>query len=108
MTSISLGLACIGLVLLSVSLKRHYLQVWPGNDRYRHWRLPNRIVGYALVALSLWPCVRLSGFGIGVVLWLAILALAAFLQAMLLTYWPKCSLLFSGAGMALVVVGLLV
>jgi hypothetical protein len=107
MISISFGLACIGFVLLSVSLNRHYQQVWPANTNFPRWRLLNRIGGYCLVALSLLPCLQLHGFGVAVVLWLSVLAAAAFLQAMLLTYWPTRSLLFGCAGMALVVGGLL-
>ncbi|MES2625224.1 MAG: DUF3325 domain-containing protein [Pseudomonadota bacterium] len=105
MTSISFGLACIGFVLLSLSMKRHYQQVWPQNAGFPRWSLPNRVAGYLLVGLSLIPCVKLDGFGIGLVLWMSILAAAAFLQAMLLTYFPQRSLLFSGVGLLLIVVG---
>jgi hypothetical protein len=107
MTSISFGLACIGIALLSLSMNRHYQQVWPGNTRFARWRLPNRIAGYILVALSALPCVISNGAGVGAVLWLSILAAAAFLQAMLLTYWPGRSLLYLGSGMTLVIAGLL-
>jgi uncharacterized membrane protein YfbV (UPF0208 family) len=107
MTCISFGLACIGFVLLSLSLKRHYQQVWPDAAGFQRWRLPNRIAGYCLVAMSLLPCVSIHGLWIGMILWISIAAAAALLQAMLLTYWPRRSLLFSGFGMALVVAGLL-
>jgi hypothetical protein len=107
MICVSFGLACIGFVLLSLAMNRHYQQVWPANANFLRWRLPNRIAGYCLVSLSLLPCLKLHGSGIAIVLWLSVLAAAAFLQAMLLTYWPKRSPLFGGAGLALIVVGML-
>ncbi len=107
MTSISFGLACLGFVLLSLSLKRHYLKVWPDSDNFPRWMLINRIAGYGCVALSALPCFKQYGFWIGLVLWISLWAAAAFVQAMLLTYWPKRSLLFGGASVVLVVVGLL-
>lgn len=107
MTNIAFGLACIGMVLLSLSLKRHYCQVWPDSPNFATWQLRNRGAGYGCIGLSLLPCVLLKGLWIGLVLWISMLALAAFLQTLLLTYWPARSLLFGAAGMALVFVGLL-
>ncbi len=107
MTSISFGLACLGFVLLSVSLKRHYLKAWPHSADFQRWALINRSAGYACVALSALPCFKQYGLWIGLVLWVSLWAAAAFLQAMLLTYWPRSSLLFGGASVALVLVGLL-
>jgi hypothetical protein len=107
MTSISFGLACLGFILLSLSLKRHYLKVWPQSENFQRWYLTNRLTGYGLVALSALPCFKLYGFWIGLVLWISLWAAAAFMQAILLTYWPKRSLLLGGASIALVVLGLL-
>lgn len=88
MASIAFGLLIVGCLLLSVSLRRHYRQVFADESSYerRKWLL--RVTGYACVLLALWPCVREFGAPIGVCLWLSILALAAFLQIMLLTYSP--------------------
>lgn len=97
----------MGFVFLSLSLKRHYLQVCSANNDFLRWRLLNRIAGYALVTLSLLPCMVSNSPGVGLVLWLSILAAAAFLQAMLLTYWPKRCLMFSAASMVLIIVGIL-
>jgi hypothetical protein len=107
MSSIGFGLACLGLMLLSLSMKRHYRQVWPDSANFDTWRLRNRVAGYALSALSLLPCIAQEGLWIGLVLWISILAGAAFLQALLLTYRPALSWLFGGASMALVFAGLL-
>ena len=107
MISISFGLACIGFILLSLSQKRHYLRVFPDSGNFQRACPVNRTAGYALVVLSAVPCVLLRGWWIGTVLWVSIWALAAFLQAMLLTYRPSMSLVFGGGGLALVILGLL-
>lgn len=88
MASIAFGLTCLGCLLLSLSLRRHYRQVFADESRYGQRLWPLRIAGYALVALALWPCIQLLGAPIGICLWLSILALAAFLVIMLLTYRP--------------------
>ena len=107
MISISLGLACIGFILLSLSLKRHYLQVWPHGGNFGQWRLFNRIAGYGCIGLAALPAVSSHGLWIGLVLWISIWAAAAFIQTMLLTWWPRYSLLFGGGSVALVMLGLL-
>jgi hypothetical protein len=103
----ALGLACLGCILLSLSLRRHYKQVWPESTDYAQWVTCNRIVGFVLVCVALVPCVVAYGLWIGLALWLSALALAALLQTFVLTYWPSRSLLFSGASLMLVFVGLL-
>jgi hypothetical protein len=106
MISIGFGLACLGIVLLSLSMKRHYRQAWPDSGNFARWARVNRVTGYGAVALALVPCVVDSGPWIGLVLWISMLAGAAFLQTMLLTWWPRRSLLVGGASVALVVLGL--
>jgi Protein of unknown function (DUF3325) len=105
--SIGLGLACLGCLLLSLSLRRHYRQVFTGLDAYPRRLWPLRIAGYACALLALWPCVRLSGPWVGLVLWTSMVALAAFLQIMLLTYRPRVYAVFGGLSVALVALGLL-
>lgn len=107
MLSIGFGLACLGIVLISLSLKRHYLQVWPQNENFRRWRLLYRIAGYLCIGLSLLPCILADDVWIGLVMWTSMLAAAAFLQAMLLTYWPRRSLWFAAMAVVLITVGLL-
>jgi hypothetical protein len=101
------GLVCVGCLLLSLSLRRHYRQVFADPSGYegRVWAL--RAGGYACLALALWPCIRASGLAMGLILWLSMVALAAFVQILLLTYRPQRSALFGGFGVALIVVGLL-
>jgi hypothetical protein len=105
--SIGLGLACLGCLLLSLSLRRHYRQVFADLDAYPRRLWPLRIAGYACALLALWPCVLLCGPWVGLVLWVSMVALAAFVQIMLLTYRPQVSALFGGFSVALIALGLL-
>src|SRR5262245_42383489 len=102
-----MGLMCLGCLLLSLSLRRHYRQVFSDESRYESRLWPLRIAGYALALLSLWPCVREFGAPIGTCLWLSVLALAAFVQIMLLTYRPRVVAVFGACGVALVALGAL-
>lgn len=107
MASIATGLTVLGCILLSLSLRRHYRQVFADESAYarRLWFL--RLGGYLLVALALWPCVAAFGAPIGLCLWLSIVALAAFAQIMLLTYRPRGVAVLGVAGALLVFAGLL-
>lgn len=107
MISLGFGLACIGFILLSLSLKRHFRQVWPHSQTFKQWLLLNRVAGYSCTLVAIVPCILARGLWIGMVLWLSILAAAAFLQAMLLSYYPQRSVLFAGVSLVLVAVGLL-
>jgi hypothetical protein len=106
MISIGFGLGCIGFILLSLSLKRHFQQVFPASRSYTQWKLFNRVAGYTLVLCSAIPCILLRGWWIGMVLWISIWAAAAFLQALLLTYRPQASLMFAAGGILLCVYGI--
>ena len=107
MASIAFGLCCLGCLLLSLSLRRHYRQVFADESLHAQRRWMMRWTGYGILAFGLWPSARESGFWIGVILWLSLIALAAFLQIMLLTYRPRSSALMGGIGLALIVAGLL-
>jgi hypothetical protein len=61
LTSIALGLTCLGCLLLSLSLRRHYRVVFADESGYARRLWPLRLSGYALVVLALWPCVREFG-----------------------------------------------
>lgn len=107
MASIAFGLTCLGCLLLSLSLRRHYRQVFADESAFERRMWPFRWSGYALVSLALWPCIADSGLWVGLILWLSMVALAAFAQIMLLTYRPRADTAFGVFGMALIAVGLL-
>jgi hypothetical protein len=107
LTSIAIGLTCLGCLLLSLSLRRHYRQVFRDESTYERRLWPMRLTGYGCVLLALWPCAREFGIPIGLCLWLSIVALAAFVQIMLLTYRPRGIRVFGAFGAALIVLGVL-
>ena len=107
MASIAFGLICLACLLLSLSLRRHYRQAFAGESAYEKRKWPLRVSGYGCTLLALWPCVREFGWAIGPCLWLSVLALAAFLQIMLLTYRPRATAVFGCLGVALIALGLL-
>ncbi len=107
MASIAFGLACLGCLLLSLSLRRNYRRVFDDHDAYPLRAWPRRAAGYGCALLALCPCMRLSGLWMGLILWLSLFALAAFLQIMLLTYRPRSSAAFGCFGAALIAAGLL-
>lgn len=104
--STALGLACLGCVLLSVSLKRHYKQVFADPGDFERRSLTLRAVGYVCVLLSLFPCISAVGTRVGLVLWISTVALAAMLQAQLLAWRPKDVPRFGGLSLILVLLGL--
>lgn len=107
MTSIAFGLACVSCLLLSLSLRRHYRQVFPDESRYGARKLWLRWSGHALLALALWPAILAAGPWIGIVLWTSVLALAAVAQVLLLAWRPRSTAAMGALGVVLVVAGLL-
>jgi hypothetical protein len=107
MANVALGLICLGCLFLSLSLRRHYRQVFADEIACEQRKWPLRATGYACIAVALWPCVRQFGWPIGLCLWPSLLALAAFVQIMLLTYRPRATAVFGCCGVALIALGLL-
>ena len=107
MANIALGLICLGCLCLSLSLRRHYRQAFADESAYGKRKWPLRVAGYGCIAAALWPCVQQSGWPIGLCLWPSLLALAAFVQIMLLTYRPRFTAAFGCCGVALIALGLL-
>lgn len=105
MTSIGFGLACIGCVLLSLSLRRHFKQVFADHSQFEKLQMPMRIGGYVCLGVAWIAAIAAAGGPIGFVLWLSMLALAAFTQALLLTYRPQGSTWFGGLGVVLMLIG---
>lgn len=107
LASIALGLMCVGCLLLSLSLRRHYGRVFTDESAYESRRWLLRGTGYAALLIALWPCISALGAPIGICLWLSNVALAAFTQIMLLTYRPRATAVFGGVGAVLIALGLL-
>lgn len=83
-----------GMAALCLSMDRHHRQVWhrtaPARQRWLH------IVGWILLAIAIWPCVRAWGSSVGVVVWFGLLSAAALVLVFLLPYRPKASVWLMG------------
>jgi hypothetical protein len=90
MTLLSFTLTFTGLIALSLSMKRHFLQSQP-----RHIKPPSqllflfRIMGCLLLVFSVSLSMAQQGLAFGLVFWTGLVTLAALLQALLLTYRPS-------------------
>ena len=85
--SIAVGLTWLACSLLSLSLRRHYQQVFADTSVYERRRGPLRLSGYGCLVLALWLFLHLSGPSLGLVQWISTASLGTFLQAMLLGLW---------------------
>ena len=89
---LSLALAYLGFVALALAMPRHFAQLLGGKPA--PWApVVFRALGWALLALSLWPAVALWRLGVGISAWLGLLSVAAFCVGMSLslieTAWPR-------------------
>lgn len=92
----SLSLCCISALLLSyagmaglcLAMDRHHAQVW-GRDATAAARWGLRVVGGALLAAAVLPCVGGWGGSVGSVVWLGFLSVGALLVVVGLSYAPR-------------------
>ncbi|WP_424811814.1 DUF3325 domain-containing protein [Roseococcus sp. YIM B11640] len=82
------SLAYAGFLALCLSLERHYRDVVGGRPSSRRV-LALRVLGWALIALSAWPCVSVWGWAMGSVGWFGLLTAAALGLVYLLPYAPR-------------------
>ena len=90
MIALSYWLVFVGLVALSLSMKRHFRQCYPQR------KMPSlktlfvfRIIGFTCLLLSISFFIAENGWGIGLVLWFGLLTIVVFLQSLLFTYKPQ-------------------
>ncbi|MBB2494342.1 DUF3325 domain-containing protein [Aquipseudomonas ullengensis] len=81
------ALCYAGMAALCLGMDRHHRQVWSRTAPRRQRGL--RLVGWLLLAVALWPCIRAWGGSVGVVIWFGLLTGAALLLVWLLPYRPK-------------------
>ena len=79
----------LGLLALSLSLKRHSGQVWSGKKLSRMQIIWLRIVGWAGLIVSAIICMEQQGTCVGFIFWLGLLTIAIFIQVIILTYQAK-------------------
>lgn len=104
----SLLLAYTSMLALCQGLERHYKQVW-GKPPALGLRRALRLIGWLLLAASLWASAQAWGWSMGPVAWLGLLSLSGLLLAWLLpytprlaVYWPLVALPFWGLAHAVV------
>ncbi|OZI32221.1 hypothetical protein CAL29_30870 [Bordetella genomosp. 10] len=87
MAWVCLLLAFAGFGAIAASMDRHYEDLL-GHEPAARTRRILRGVGYAVLALALWPAIAGWGPSVGPVLWFGALTLAALPLGLLLTYRP--------------------
>ena len=90
----ALVLATAGFAAIALSMHKHHRDLF-GRPPSRPRALAFAGAGWALLALSFWVCIVVSGWAIGPVLWIGLLTLAALVIVLALTYGAG---IVSGAG----------
>lgn len=88
------ALCYAGMAALCLGMDRHHRQVWTHTAPIRQKAL--RAIGWLLLAVAIWPCIRAWGSSVGVVIWFGLLTAAAFILVFLLPYRPKAAALLMG------------
>ena len=88
------ALCYAGMAALCLAMDRHHRQVWNRTGATRQKAL--RLIGWLLLAVAIWPCVRSWGSSVGVVIWFGLLSAAALVLVFLLPYRPKAAALLMG------------
>jgi hypothetical protein len=87
-----------GFTALCLSMDRHHADLL-GRKPPRRLRLGLKLAGGMLLALSLWVAVSVTGWGLGLVEWFAVLMLSALLLVLLMPYRPRLVLALAGASL---------
>ncbi|WP_437879793.1 DUF3325 domain-containing protein [Pseudomonas sp. LRF_L74] len=93
-TVLAIALTYAGMGGLCLAMDRHHTQVW--TKKSPHLQRLLRVVGWALLVLALWPCIRAWGPSVGVVNWIGFLSASAFALVLMLPYWPRSAALLAG------------
>ena len=95
---ISFVLTFTACVALSLSIKRHFLQVYPRRLAPRWLQaLALPAIAYLSLTGALIAAVQSQGLTLGLVTWLGLMTLTAMLQSLLLGYRPQWVLPLNGA-----------
>lgn len=84
-----------GFTALCLSMDRHHSELLGRKPTLRR-RQSLKLAGGLLLAVSLWPAVAATGWGLGLVQWFAVLMLSALLLVLLLPYRPRLALSLAG------------
>ena len=81
------SLCYAGMAALCLGMDRHHQQVW--SRKAPRLQRGLRLLGWALLAVAVWPCVQAWGSSVGVVIWFGLLSAGALVLVLLLPYRPK-------------------
>lgn len=82
-------LAYAAFAALCLAMERHWSDRFGREAQPGRWRVPLQLAGTALLVASLALCLKVHGFGIGLVAWLGSLTAAGIAVVLTLTYWPR-------------------
>ncbi len=86
---ISAIIVYMGFALLALNKNRHLQQVWPSRELHDDVRLALDTIGWLLLAVAIVYQVYSSGFGNGLVEYIAVLSLSGLLLVFQFSYWPR-------------------
>lgn len=84
MMTLGFLLAFAAAILLSLSMKKHYGQLFPDATLSVSHSRVLRALGYLMLAASAWMCVAVKGAGLGLTWFAGLLTVACLLIALLL------------------------
>ncbi|MHC8409657.1 DUF3325 domain-containing protein [Pseudomonas sp. Hz4] len=84
-----------GFTALCLSMDRHHAELLGRKPSTRR-RQGMKLSGGLLLAFSLWAAVSSTGWGLGLVEWLAVLMLSALVLVLLMPYRPRLALVLAG------------
>jgi hypothetical protein len=108
MALLAFALTYGGFLALCLSMDRHHQDVMGGRRPGARRRYRLRGAGWALLALSAWPCIAAWGWTIGPVGWCGVLTAAALPLVFLLPYAPRVAIWLGPALPAVAAVAFLI
>lgn len=87
-----------GFSALCLSMPRHHDELLGNKPSVRRAQAL-KLVGWSLLALSLWAAVAAGGWSFGLVDWFAVLMLSALVLVLLLPYRPRLALALAAASL---------
>ncbi|PKA69214.1 uncharacterized protein DUF3325 [Pseudomonas baetica] len=92
---LALLLCYAGFTALCLAMPRHHDELL-GHTSSARRRQGLKLIGWLLLALSLWAAVAVKGWSFGLVDWFAVLMLSALALVLLLPYRPRLALTLAG------------
>lgn len=85
---INIYLVYLGLVLLSLTMKKHHTEVI-SKDVNKNLKIVFTLLGWLILIYTLFAFIKTIGLSLGITLWIGYITLAIVLIALSFTYIPK-------------------